>query len=525
MFKKIEIKDFRVFQNQSLDIGKHITILCGRNATGKSTILALLANSTELKIKYGKTYFGKQFRAHFEEILKGSIDYDVSGSNLLKITGEWDNNEVVKSFRIAWQNDKTRYRVIPKDYKAKEERKFTIPVIYLGLSRLYPIGEVNKSNVKNQKLSMHDQEDYSWFKDKYKNILSLPTHNINTVDIVKIDNISNNKAGVTTDNYDWKTASSGQDNIGQILFAILSFKKLKREMGNNYKGGLLLIDELDAALHPLAQIKLLELFLTESKDNNLQIVVTTHSQNIVRWAMNNINKNNGVLYWYFTNINRSIEIGNNYSLAQMLKELTGETSEWNDKIKVYTEDRITRMFFNSILSNCDEHRSKLELLDIKELPIGCNQLVTLIGYESDIFRNYLFVFDGDVDVQNEINEKLKTYDIQYILLPCTKKQLPEQEIYDYVYSAKEAYFEKNPYSNNEFKIETFEDYQSENEKKKSTDAKGYYKSWFYDFEKILTESRVMKYWCEDDANKGICEKFLQDFNSKFNALKRRNKIP
>ena len=525
MFKKIEIKDFRVFQNQCLDIAKYITILCGRNATGKSTILALLANSTELKIKYGKTYLGKQFRAHFEEILKGSIDYDVSGSNLLKITGKWGkDNEVVKSFRIAWQNNKTRYRVIPKDYKANEERKFTIPVIYLGLSRLYPIGEVSISNVKNRKLSTIDQEDYSWFKNEYKNILSLPPHNINTIDIVKIDNISNNKAGISTDNYDWKTASSGQDNIGQILFAILSFKKLKRDMGDNYKGGLLLIDELDAALHPLAQLKLLNLFLVESKNNNLQIVVTTHSQNIVRWAMNNINENNDdVLYWYFTNINRNIEIKNNYSLAQMSKELTGETNQWNDKIKVYSEDRITRMFFNGIINNYDEHRQKLEILDIKDFSIGSNQLVQLINSDIDVFKNYLFIFDGDVDEEKEIKDQLKNKKIQYLLLPCTKKQLPEKEIYDYVHLEKEAYFRNNPYSDNEFKIETFEDYQSENKKKKSADAKSYYKLWFYNFEKMLIDSNVIKYWC--DTNKGICESFLKDFDSKFNALKRRNKIP
>src|SRR5699024_6611953 len=77
------------------------------------------------------------------------------------------------------------------------------------------------------------------------------------------------------------TMSAGQDNIGIILSSIYSFKQLKNDLGDEYTGGLLLIDELDATLYPGAQKELIKFMKTESKKLNLQIVFTTHSIHIV----------------------------------------------------------------------------------------------------------------------------------------------------------------------------------------------------------------------------------------------------
>ena len=48
----------------------------------------------------------------------------------------------------------------------------------------------------------------------------------------------------------------------QIMYLLLSFIKLKTEydnIGEPWPGGILLIDELDATLHPAAQIRLIDL--------------------------------------------------------------------------------------------------------------------------------------------------------------------------------------------------------------------------------------------------------------------------
>lgn len=69
MFVELQLDDFRIFKNQKIKLGKAITAIAGHNATGKSTILGILGNSSELKSKYGTTITDKQFKTEFSELL------------------------------------------------------------------------------------------------------------------------------------------------------------------------------------------------------------------------------------------------------------------------------------------------------------------------------------------------------------------------------------------------------------------------------------------------------------------------
>ena len=259
MYKRLVINKFRQFENVDMKLGKYLTVISGRNATGKSTVLGILANSGEIKKKDGATYLNRQFRAEFSEILHGSKKYDESGSNRIQIDVV-DNDDVLvdqRFFRTSWQKngDRERFRVIPLGKTAegkKTEAKMPIPVLYLGLSRLFPIGEAEEDSISTDNIRFLYDDHKQWFMEKYKNILSINE---------KIDEINNFSIGETdkkkgvaikTEKYDYLTNSAGQDNLGQILLGILSFKKLKKE-NENVKDGLLIIDELDATLHPSAQ--------------------------------------------------------------------------------------------------------------------------------------------------------------------------------------------------------------------------------------------------------------------------------
>ena len=46
---KLDLCDFRLFNNAEVYIGKKITAIAGNNGTGKSTILSLLDNSSAQK--------------------------------------------------------------------------------------------------------------------------------------------------------------------------------------------------------------------------------------------------------------------------------------------------------------------------------------------------------------------------------------------------------------------------------------------------------------------------------------------
>lgn len=265
MFRYIKINDFRLLKGQEFKIGSYVTMFAGWNASGKSTVLALLANSTQsAEIN---PFTGRAFSAEFSEILKGSSRFDETKSDRLEIGVERDGNWIVKNFRTTWQNGGNRFRVIPKgigiDGK-KTESKFDIPVVYLGLSRLYPLGEVEEKRATNSVLDFRDNTEKEWFKENHTKILSYAD---TITDIEKIDINSSRKKGccVGTQNYDWRSNSSGQDNLGQILMGVLALKKYCNKENN--KTGLLIIDEVEASLHPRAQEKLIEFLIKEAKKN------------------------------------------------------------------------------------------------------------------------------------------------------------------------------------------------------------------------------------------------------------------
>ncbi|WP_140245464.1 AAA family ATPase, partial [Vibrio parahaemolyticus] len=88
---------------------------------------------------------------------------------------------------------------------------------------------------------------------------------------------SKNTLGISTEHYDWQSNSAGQDNLGKILLALISFKRLKNSFPDNYQGGILAIDEIDATLYPGSQVQLLNLLGSIAKKENVQIIATTHS--------------------------------------------------------------------------------------------------------------------------------------------------------------------------------------------------------------------------------------------------------
>lgn len=74
--------------------------------------------------------------------------------------------------------------------------------------------------------------------------------------------------------------SIGQDNIGNIISALVDIYILSKQPG--YNGALLCIDEIDVSLHPDTQIKMLNLFDLLASDLSIQFVLSTHSLTMLK---------------------------------------------------------------------------------------------------------------------------------------------------------------------------------------------------------------------------------------------------
>lgn len=525
MYKQLILKDFRQFKNTNILLGKRLTMLAGRNSTGKSTILGILGNSGELKKKDGATYLGGQFRAEFSEIFHGSKKYDASGSDRIQIdiVDNQDNIIDYRKFRTSWQkdNEKDRFRVIPSkisDDGKKTEAKMQIPVLYLGLSRLFPIGEANEDRITAKKIKFNNEEDRKWFIENYTNILSLydTVADINNYSIGETD--KKRGIGIETDKYDYLTNSAGQDNLGQILIAILSFKQLKKQR-IIWNGGLLLIDEVDATLHPAAQKRLIDLLIKEAKINEIQVVVTTHSSDLLKHICNKISYNNSTInndieLYYFTNGNRFLELKRNLDYSTIENDLLVLSMLQNpNKVKIYSEDEENRWFIRNLIQ---KYSFYVEILDVN---IGCNQLLSLYMGDMSYFSNVLIILDGDVKEKdiNSIPEQYRTRLNNVIKLPGELR--PEEIIYNYIINLdidhpywlklnqvgmNWLYFKENGPSSSKYKQE------KERER---------YKKWFNDHLQIFDSTRLFDFWASD--NKELVDMFEEQFIKSYNSVAKR----
>lgn len=529
MYKTLSIEKFRAIKNQHFDLANYVTILAGWNATGKSTILGLLGNSSELKKEDGQTYSGKLFRAEFSELFKGSEEFDVSGSCKSELLWIDDNgNEDSKKFSITWQ--KGRFRIIPRSHDSSA--KFKLPVIFLGLSRLYPIGELDDEDISSEYLTFKTESDKTWFFNNYNTIM-LKQERINSVTSINVSSTRKNKSGINTDYYDWHTNSAGQDNLSQILLAILSFKNLKNNHPDTFKGGLLLIDELEATLHPNAQEHLFDLILKEARNLNIQVVFTTHSLTLIKKACDNVercskrkaSKNNVSLY-YFSFENDEVTIEKNCCYEDICNDLLVTKlplKTKTEKIVVYMEDNEARWFLQQIIkgSGITTH------INLRKVKIGCQSLIDLMNCEPS-FKDYLVIFDGDLDSHSQA--RIKNNKDNYLLLPSKNKMSPEEIIWNFLNPNNDLsgfgnnlfYYENAKKINKRIKKEYFRNTPpasiSGNKVKRDV-----YKDWFIKTKDVLTKTKVLDFWVKE--NQTLIDEFISDLKEKYNRIAKRKKLP
>jgi len=454
----LKINKFRLFENQSFRLGKYITVFSGTNAVGKSTILGMLGNSSELKVKDGRPILQKQFRTEFSEIFKMSQTYDASASNIAEV--DFDDNDK-RIYRITWQKRrkttknsknesvtsvKLRPRMIPEyidsTTKRKHSQKKNWPTLFLGLSRLFPLGESDTKNLTGNRYEDDDQDMKVEREKAYKYILSINSE-IKEVNTVALDETSRKKVvGITTDTYDYLSNSSGQDNLGQIMLAVDSFRLLQKNNPQKYNGGLLLIDELEATLHPSAQNRLFDYLLKSAKKLNLQIVFTTHSLSLLDYICKKTehNKNENVegniclndIELYYLSIANGIDnlaIVSNPDYRQIMAflyenprlSLTSTT-----KVKILTEDEEARWFITKLLEGTTLE-NQFDLLPIK---IGKDSLLSLAKGDPLYVSSKIIVLDGDAD-QNQ-NTKRAIDDLSrnknYKICTLPGKDSPEKTL-------------------------------------------------------------------------------------------------
>lgn len=381
---KITIKKFRHLKNLELIFGERLTAIAGQNGTGKSSVLGLVGHGFNFPSKY-KTLNEKQFATQYSEIFRFSYpDYDKPKEHDYKI--ELDNKTIIPVLSYERKEKGVKNSLRLRVGKSKlRERKYPFPVIYLGLRRLFPLAQ--ESMVRHEVKGLNKEQIIEY--QNYHNEILLLNERITPE---YVDVFSKSFYAAKTTKYDCFGNSAGQDNVGQILTAILSFQKLKEIMGDQYPGGILLIDEIDATLYPAAQIKLIEKLFRLSQDLNLQVIFTTHSTEVVQTMMDPKYQQHGKVVYLTNNTGEVKNVQNNISIEEIINDLKVQlpARKQIDRIFVFCEDKEARLWTSNLLG-----RELTKKMLFANDSFGADFLIDIANKRIPVFKNCIFVLDGD----------------------------------------------------------------------------------------------------------------------------------
>lgn len=514
---RMVITRFRGFNDVEISLGRNITVIAGQNGTQKTTLLGVLTQPFTITNKdnpmYGeKPLCGGSYRSAFAEKFKLSQKFDKPKEH------EWTLHiaNVQEPFTVAsMRRDETApIRFWKKGDRSKGSGYIQMPVIFLSLSRLIPIGE-DPDIDESRDITLSEEEQK--FIQKWHTIILINRDALNRTAYVASK--QKNTLGINTDHYDWKANSAGQDNLGKILLSVLSFRRLKEKAGNQYTGGILAIDEIDAALYPASQLKLLEALRKFSSEYKVQIIFTTHSLILLEKACelqaSDVIANQVNVTFLEKQDKKIIAIPNiEYeTIKHKLNVTLQEQVSRRTSLSAYTEDEEARIFLRALL------KGRARYLKFYNVTFGCGNLLELARKKvpAFVYPNALIFIDGDI--RSKPNRVAEIDRSKHMLILAGDKP-PEVLLADYLHNLEDSSDIWNSIKNGYSWQICFRNYTIAAIKNNRVVAK----EWFRDQYKHWGRggARLINAWA--NSNQEIVDEFITRFIEKYNKIARQISI-
>ena len=511
--KKIILNNFRCFRNVDIELGKKITIISGQNGVGKSNVLSLISAGSGVS---KKAALGSNFQPEFTEFFNIDLseaykDYEINiqygcdgKDDLFRRLSFQNYTKSNRGIRIIprtskYGSDKTLKEIeeeVKKEYGIGGSARVSIPTIYLSLSRLYPLGE-SQEDVSVKKIPKRHvlcQEDVKEnFRSWYNAVIPNAIQQGAQIEIIEKEATPRDSLHMDITNTPALSQSVGQDNVGNIISALVDIYLLSKEA--DYCGALLCIDEIDVSLHPDTQIRMLELINILSEELKIQFVLSSHSLTILKETLE-LEKRNSDDYKVIYLTGPSVPHVTRHKSYELLKaDMFGRLRFDKPKVKTYFEDKVDNLLFDLLIdafryvyeqveknpngdalrnfsnvSNYLDYNKKIlkhkDLVNIRDhmietvVHLGCDDLIRLCEVDS-YFKRVLFVLDGDARIKDSKDKPLKPHIKDYLNSECDMKNMerkhtdnicflpdffaPESFLYRIIYRLS-----KNPLENNDF---------------------------------------------------------------------------
>ncbi len=310
MIHSIQIENFRQFDKINIDDFKRINFLVGRNNCGKTSVLeALFWSLSPINVNtIGSLYSFRRMIFNANSLKTLFLNKDET--KLINIQVKTDDNQE-QTFELTRNIDIANQTIIYKDiqpvytqsnndefYKCKVtyQNNDNKPIIYNG--NMNPINAINpntglqesilqlnwinisnKSSIKSIMLTgafLSDYIGYDLMVFQLNNIKSSIDKRKQIDEYIKYFDSSIQSLEFGTNN---SINIITKDDVLPLEVMGDGFKKYLRIVVGLVNNGLniLLIDEIENGLHHITQRKLLKIILNLSKEKNIQMFITTHS--------------------------------------------------------------------------------------------------------------------------------------------------------------------------------------------------------------------------------------------------------
>lgn len=546
LIKSINIIQYRKLKNLDLEFSDRLNAISGTNGTCKTSLLHLIGNSLQAPTKKCDKIINEKClpiikavnsvtNPKVESLTRGDTKYNDPAYGLKGhlFSVDYYNDSPTLEFRRHNASNQTRYSVKPKYKKGTEDSLPYCPVIYLGLSRLLPYGEFQNDEALagiKKILPIEYQDEIAEIYKKFTNYQITYKSTQQMGDIKIRSEFSSNIEGI-----DSNTISAGEDNLYIILTALVSLKYYFQSINSTDESkveSVLLIDELDATLHPAFQIKLLNLFREMSSLYKIQIVFTTHSMSLLEEMLD---KKDNVIYLY-DNISSVVQMHDLdiYKIKMHLQSLTHENIYADKVIPIFTEDEEARTLLEIIFDYFSETQQGFtnarRFFHFVKANIGAENLTNIFSDDKILHTTIrsICILDGDknFEMSNCVISLPGGRAPEKLLVDYAEKLLAEDDRFWVEKAIIERGYGKHYYIENiQQKVSAFEKELSEC-KESGDSTKGRTRQFNKDlFRNNKTFFKLLfKHWLNNVSNKSAIDKFYNNLKALFKKISHYHEI-
>lgn len=347
-----------------------ITVIAGRNGSGKSTVLALAAcayhnNQNGFKLKDRK----KSYYTFSDFFIQTEDEIPLEGIEIeYCILNNHHNNH-----RVFAPLNNIRYRAKKKrggrwnDYSKRANRT----VVYLGISRIVPHSEKANSGtyLKSFKSIISRGKE-----DDVRAIVSrILDRNYTSLEF--LESSRNNLATVEYENIYYSGFNMGAGE--HSLFELISLLYIVEE------GSLILVDEIELGLHEDAQSKLIAETKKICKSRKLQIICTSHSSEIIDSV-----PPEGRIFLEFKGEKTIVipEVSSNYATGKL-------KGKQNKVLDILVEDEVAKLIIETAIDA--ELRKQINIISIGSHSAVMRHLAAKFIEKDFRDKDVCVILDGD----------------------------------------------------------------------------------------------------------------------------------